>query len=86
MTQPVQVLLELPASLHRDFVPYVEASKREDWAACCRHVGIILPRLKRSIARHRGFAKARRLRQSLASNLWNFGLPEMQSGPWTVGS
>ena len=58
--KPVKVMLELPASLHRDLVAYAEVLARETSQPAADPVRLIVPMLERFIATDRGFAKARR--------------------------
>jgi len=58
--KPVKVIVELPASLHRDLVAYADALGREQGEAITEPKKLIVPMLERFIATDRGFAKARR--------------------------
>lgn len=59
--KPVKIMVELPASLHRDLVAYADALARETGQPAADPVRLIVPMLERFIASDRGFAKARRL-------------------------
>lgn len=61
--RPVKVTAELPASVHRDLVAYAEALARENGQRI-DPAKLIAPMLARFMATDRGFAKARRTRQS----------------------
>lgn len=59
--KPVKIMVELPASLHRDLVAYAAVLARETDQPAANPVRLIVPMLERFIASDRGFAKARRL-------------------------
>jgi len=58
--KPVKVVLELPASLHRDLTAYAEALGRQTGQPVRDPAQLIVPMLERFMATDRGFAKARR--------------------------
>lgn len=58
--KPVKLMLEIPASLHRDLVAYGEILGREGGQPPLAPAKLIAPMLQRFIATDRGFAKARR--------------------------
>lgn len=60
--KPIKVTVELPASLHRDLVAYVEVHGRETGQPVSDPARLIAPMIERFIATDRGFAKARRTR------------------------
>ena len=62
--KPVSIKLELPATLHRDLVLYAEVLARDTQQPPTDPVKLIVPMLDRFIATDRGFAKARRGRES----------------------
>lgn len=62
--KPVKVMVELPASLHRDLAAYAEILGREAGQPPADPVRLIVPMVERFIATDRGFAKARRNPQS----------------------
>lgn len=62
--KPVKATVELPASLHRDLVAYADVFAHETGQAVSDPLKLIVPMLERFIATDRGFAKARRSRQS----------------------
>lgn len=62
--KPVRVTHELPPSVHRDLVAYAEILARESGQPIKDPVKLIAPMLVRFMATDRGFAKARRKRQS----------------------
>ena len=66
--KPVKVTVELPAPLHRDLVAYAEVLARETGQPVIDPARLIVPMLERFISTDRGFAKARRQRQSPAGS------------------
>ena len=62
--KPVKVTLDLPASLHRDLKSYAEILGRESGQPASDPVRLIVPMLERFISTDRGFAKARRIKDS----------------------
>jgi hypothetical protein len=61
--KPVKVTLELPASIHRDFVSYAEILARQSGQTLSDPSRLIAPMLARFMATDRAFAKSRRSRQ-----------------------
>lgn len=64
--KPVKVSVELPATLHRDLTAYAEVLARESGRPAADPIKLIVPMLERFIATDRGFAKARREKQSVS--------------------
>lgn len=62
--EPVKVTLDLPASLHRDLKSYADILGRESGQPAPDPVRLIVPMLERFIATDRGFATARRTKDS----------------------
>lgn len=62
--KPVKVTLDLPASLHRDLKSYADILGRESGQPAPDPVRLIVPMLERFIATDRGFATARRTKDS----------------------
>ena len=60
--KPVKVVVELPASLHRDLIAYAEILGRESGQPQADPVRLIVPMLARFIATDRGFARAKQAR------------------------
>ncbi len=58
--KPVKVVLELPASVHRDLATYAEVLGRESDQPITDPVKLIAPMLTRFMATDRAFSKARR--------------------------
>lgn len=58
--KPVNIALELPASLHRDLVAYATILGHETGQSATDPVRLIVPMLTRFMATDRGFARARR--------------------------
>lgn len=58
--KPVKVVLELPASVHRDLAAYAAAFARETGQPINDPAKLIGPMLARFMATDRGFAKLRR--------------------------
>lgn len=65
--KPVKLSVELPASVHRDLVAYSEILARETGQPLSDPGKLIAPMVERFMATDRGFAKARRPRQSPAA-------------------
>lgn len=65
--KPVKLSVELPASVHRDLVAYSEILARETGQPLSDPAKLIAPMVERFMATDRGFAKARRPRQSPAA-------------------
>lgn len=65
--KPVKLSVELPASVHRDLVAYSEILARETGLPLSDPAKLIAPMVERFMATDRGFAKARRPRQSPAA-------------------
>ncbi len=61
--KPVKVTVELPATVHRDLVAYVEILTRQSGQPESDPTKVIVPMLARFMATDRAFAKARKLRQ-----------------------
>lgn len=62
----VKLAIELPAAVHRDLVAYAEILSRETGHTLSDPAKLIVPMVERFMATDRGFAKARRPRQSPA--------------------
>lgn len=66
--KPVKLTIELPAAVHRDLVAYAEILARETGHPAADPAKLIVPMVERFMATDRGFAKARRQRQSPGSS------------------
>ncbi len=66
--KPVKLMIEFPATVHRDLVAYAEILARETGHPVSDPAKLIVPMVERFMATDRGFAKARRTRQSPAGN------------------
>jgi hypothetical protein len=66
--KPVKLTIELPAAVHRDLVAYAEILARETGHPAADPARLIVPMVERFMATDRGFAKARRQRQSPAGS------------------
>jgi hypothetical protein len=62
--KPVRLTIELPASLHRDLLAYAVVLANETQTEPVEPTKLIAPMLTRFIATDRGFAQARRKKQS----------------------
>ncbi|KXV60052.1 hypothetical protein AD948_06495 [Acetobacter senegalensis] len=63
--KPVKVTLELPATLHRDLVAYVEILGSSPGQSAPDPMRLIVPMLERFIVTDRGFAKVRRQNKAI---------------------
>lgn len=61
--KPVNISIEVPATLHRDLIAYAEIPGRETGQSVGEPARLIVPMIERFMATDRGFAKARRTRQ-----------------------
>lgn len=64
--KPVKLTIELPAAVHRELVAYAELLAHETGHPLNDPAKLIVPMVERFMATDRGFAKARRPRQSPA--------------------
>ena len=66
--KPVKLTIEFSATVHRDLVAYAEILARETGHPVSDPAKLIVPMVERFMATDRGFAKARRPRQSPAGS------------------
>jgi hypothetical protein len=57
--KPTELSIELPAAFHRDLLAYADARARETGTLAVDPARLIVPRLERSIATDRAFARER---------------------------
>lgn len=57
--RPVKLVIELPASVHRDLLAYAAALATENGGASVTPEKLVAPMLERFMASDRGFARSR---------------------------